>query len=116
MLQKALEILSIILASQEVVIACVIVIIGIALRGLLALSKTGRTDFNFRLTGISLIVGFLVSLQLVMTAMEHLPVDAPATVYVTIFIGEILTVMGVDAGTKYVGRKLINPVKPEGQT
>lgn len=108
-----MEILNIILSSQEVYIAGIIVIIGITLRGLLALSKTGRTDFNFRLTGISLIVGFLVSLQLVMTSMEHLPADAPATVYMTIFIGEILTVMGVDAGTKYVGQKLINPIKPE---
>lgn len=101
-------IVSRILSDETVILAIGITVTGIALKAIIAIFKQGRKQYNYRMTAVSLILGFLVSLQMVTTSMEHLPAAAgtPATVYLTIIVGEILTVMGIDSGAKAVGTKI----------
>lgn len=99
-------IISHIVSSEVVILALGITVTGIALKAIVAVMKHGKKEYNYRMTIVSLILGFLVSLQMVTTSMEHLPDSAPGTVYLTIIIGEILTVMGIDSGAKAVGTKL----------
>ncbi len=101
-----------IVSDQTVVLAIGITIVGITLKAITAILKHGVKEYDYRMTIVSFIMGFLVSLQMVTTSMEHLPIDAPATVYLTIIVGEISTVMGIDSGAKAVGTKL-GLVKPK---
>ena len=95
-----------ILSDQVVLLAVAITIIGVGLKAICAILKHGRKEYDYRMTAVSMILGFLVSLQLVSTSIEHLPVDGTSTTHLIIIIGEILTVMGVDSGAKAVGQKL----------
>ena len=99
-------IISSIITDDTVLIAMGITIVGVALKAVFAVLKHGTKAYDYRMTSVSLILGFLVSLQLVATSIEHLPVDASATTYLIIMVGEILTVMGIDSGAKAVGQKL----------
>ena len=95
------------IVSDEVVLLSVaITLIGVGLKAVIAILRHGRQIYDFRMTAVSLILGFLVSLQLVSTSIENLPAEAASTTYLIIIIGEILTVMGVDSGAKSVGQKL----------
>ena len=91
---------------MTLLIAVGITVTGVVLKAVSAVLKHGTKSYDYRMTAVSLILGFLVSLQLVATSIEHLPVDANATTYLIIIVGEILTVMGVDSGAKAVGQKL----------
>ena len=99
-------IVSSIISDEVVLLSVMITLIGVGLKAVIAVLRHGRQVYDFRMTAVSLILGFLVSLQLVSTSIENLPAEAASTTYLIIIIGEILTVMGVDSGAKSVGQKL----------
>ena len=98
--------------SEAVHAAIIITIIGIGIRVGMALADKGIKSFSIQMMAISLVVGFLTSLQLVLLAIENMPHDIQPTTQLSLFTGQVLTVMGVDSGAKYVGKKLEQIRKP----
>lgn len=110
--------LSLLFTSDVVVIAVIISIIGISIRTVMGMVGKPLEEFSLSITGISFIIGFLAASQLVVVSIEHLPPDATPGVLFSLIIGEILTVMGLDAGIKTIGKKvapLVNKEKNEIQ-
>ena len=101
-----------ILSSETVILAVIITTTAIGLKALLALLQHGRAAYDYRLTIISSIVGFLISIQIVVVAIEHLPVDAAASTYLTLIAAQVLAVMGIDSAGKKIGQKLLRPTPP----
>lgn len=104
-----------IFTDEIVLTAIIITIVGIGLKTLFVLLEKGKSAYDFRMTCASLILGFLVSLQLVVTSLNVIPLELPASTHLVIIVGEILTVIGVDSGAKRIGKKfkLIREAKKE---
>ena len=109
-------IISNIINDQVVLMSVGITIVGVGLKAICAVLKHGIRQYDYRMTAVSFILGFLVSLQLVSTSIENLPIAATSSTYLIIIVGEILTVMGVDSGAKAVGQKLGVAKNKEEQT
>lgn len=105
--------LSLLFSSDAVVIAVVISIIGISIRTSMGMVGKPLSEFSPSITGISFIIGFLAASQLVVVSIENLPTDATPGVLFSLLIGEILTVMGLDAGIKTIGKKVAPLIKKE---
>lgn len=107
------SLLSLLFASDVVVIAIVISVIGISIRTAMGMVGKPLKEFSFSITGISFVIGFLAASQLVVVSIENLPVDATPGVLFSLIIGEILTVMGLDAGVKTIGKKVAPLIKKD---
>lgn len=105
------SLLSLLFTSDVVIIAIVISVIGISLRTVMGMVGKPLKEFSPSITGISFIVGFLAASQLVVVSIENLPADATPGVLFSLVIGEILTVMGLDAGIKTIAKKVAPLIK-----
>jgi len=110
------SLLSILFSSDVVIIAIVISIIGISIRTGMGMVGKPLKEFSFSITAISFIIGFLAASQLVVVAIENLPVNATPGVLFSLIIGQILTVMGLDAGIKTIGKKVAPLIKKDDNT
>ena len=106
--------LSLLFSSDAVIIAVVISVIGISIRTAMGMVGKPLSEFSFSITAISFIIGFLAASQLVVVSIENLPADATPGVLFSLLIGEILTVMGLDAGIKTIGKKVAPLIKKDG--
>ena len=106
--------ISLLFSSDAVVIAIVISVIGISIRTAMGMVGKPLKEFSPSITGISFIIGFLAASQLVVVSIENLPTDATPGVLFSLLIGEILTVMGLDAGIKTIGKKVAPLIKKDG--
>lgn len=105
--------LSLLFSSDAVIIAVVISVIGISIRTAMGMVGKPLSDFSLSITGISFIIGFLAASQLVVVSIENLPTDTTPGVLFALLIGEILTVMGLDAGVKTISKKVAPLIKKE---
>ena len=108
------SLLSLLFSSDAVIIAIVISVIGISIRTGMGMVGKSLKEFSFSITGISFVIGFLAASQLVVVAIENLPADATPGVLFSLVVGQILTVMGLDAGVKTIGKKVAPLIKKDG--
>lgn len=107
------SLLSLLFTSDVVIVSIVISVIGISLRTAMGMVGKPLSEFSFSITGISFIIGFLAASQLVVVSIENLPTNATSGILFSIIVGEILTVMGLDAGIKTIGKKIAPLIKKE---
>ena len=107
------SLLATLFSSDVVIIAIVISIIGISIRTGMGMVGKPLKEFSFSITAISFIIGFLAASQLVVVAIENLPADATSGVLFSLIIGQVLTVMGLDAGIKTIGKKVAPLISQE---
>jgi len=105
------SLLSLLFSSEAVIIAIVISVIGISLRTIMGMVGKPLSEFSWSITGISFVIGFLAASQLVVVSIENLPIDTTPGVLFSLLIGEVLTVMGLDAGIKTIGKKIAPLIK-----
>ena len=108
------SLISTLFSSDAVIISIVIAIIGISIRTGIGMVGKPIKDFKLGLTVISFVIGFLAASQLVIVSIENLPTDATPGVLYSLLIGNVLIVMGLDAGVKSLGKKV--PVLTKKQT
>ncbi len=108
--------LSLLFSSDAVIIAVVISIIGISIRTGMGMVGKPLSEFSPSITAISFVIGFLAASQLVVVSIENLPIDATPGVIFSLLIGQVLTVMGLDAGVKTIAKKVapLIPAKKDG--
>lgn len=99
------------LSDEKVHLTVLIVVIGIGLKGVIAIMKNGTENFDFRLLGVSLIMGFIASMHVTMVAVEHIPDDVSGTVYLSLIGGQIAAIIGIDSSAKHVGQAIFNKRK-----
>jgi hypothetical protein len=107
------QLISTLFGSDVVIIAIIISVIGIGIRTGMGMVGKPLKEFSFSITAISFVIGFLAASQLVVVAIENLPVGATPGVLFSLVIGQILTVMGLDAGVKTIGKKVSPLIKKE---
>ena len=98
--------LDLIFGFSPVVAALGITVIGVTLRTVIGMVGKPKSEFNPQLIMVSLIVGFFASLQLVVSSLQHIPVDISELGMLSIITGEIATVMGIDAAVKSGGKRV----------
>jgi len=105
--------LSLLLSSDTVLIAIVISVIGISIRTAMGMAGKPLSEFSFSITALSFIIGFLAATQLVVISIENLPTNTTPGILFSLLAGEILTVMGLDAGIKTIAKKVAPLIRKE---
>lgn len=94
-----------VLGLHPIIAALGITTAGIMLRTLIGYAGKPKSEFNPGLLATSFVLGFFASIQLVIVSLQHIPADAGDLAILSIIMGEIATVMGIDAGIKSAGKR-----------
>ena len=101
-----------ILGFSPIIIAVGITILGLAFRIGIGISRRDK-PINAGHIFTSLVIGFFASLPIVATSLSNIPSDIDDLPLFVMLVGMIGTIMGIDAGVKSAGKKIMAMKKPQ---
>ncbi len=99
-----------VLGLDPVIVTIVICVIGVSYRILTGMQGKSWKEFNPTMAMTTFMLGIVTSIGLVAPVIDALPDNMSSTLQMAAVIGQILLVMGIDAGVRK-GQKVAQTIK-----
>lgn len=99
-----------ILGLDPVLLTVIICVVGVSYRILTGMQGKKWSEFNPTMAATTFMLGIVTSIGLVAPVIDALPDDLSSTLQMAAVVGQILLVMGIDAGVRK-GQKVAQTIK-----